>query len=149
MKLFPRICAVVLIVIGITGFCRAQTAYVSDMLILSLKEGPGRQYNTIKTLRSNTPIEIISTADRFLKIQTEEGDVGWVESQYVTKEIPKTLIIEQLNNKIAQLEGIGVDSQSAQNTEASQTTGVTAQLQNQPNSFQSDFTCSLFHGFRF
>ncbi len=117
----------------------AEKGYVSDMLILSLKEGPGRQYNTIKTLRSNTPIEIISTADRFLKIQTEEGDVGWVESQYVTKEIPKTLIIEQLNNKIAQLEGIGVDSQSAQNREASQTTGVTAQLQNKPNSFQSDF----------
>lgn len=117
----------------------AEKGYVSDMLILSLKEGPGRQYNTIKTLRSNTPIEIVSTADRFLKIQTEEGDVGWVESQYVTKEIPKTLIIEQLNNKIAQLEGRGVDSQSAQNTEASQITEVTAQLQNQPNSFQSDF----------
>lgn len=82
----------------------AETGYVSDMLILSLKEGPGRQFNTIKTLRSNTQVDILETTERFLKVQTLEGDVGWVESQYVTKELPKTLIIEELNKKIEQLE---------------------------------------------
>ncbi|MBF0572379.1 MAG: TIGR04211 family SH3 domain-containing protein [Desulfamplus sp.] len=83
----------------------AEIGYVSDMLILSLKEGPGRQYNTIKTLRSNMQVEIVETSDRFLKVKTEEGDIGWVESQYITKELPKALIIEQLNKRIEQLEG--------------------------------------------
>ncbi|MBF0228889.1 MAG: TIGR04211 family SH3 domain-containing protein [Desulfamplus sp.] len=83
----------------------AETGYISDMLILSLKEGPGRQYSTIKTLRSNTQVEIVETTERFLKVKTEEGDLGWVESQYITKELPKALIIEQLNKRIAQLEG--------------------------------------------
>ncbi|MBF0241149.1 MAG: TIGR04211 family SH3 domain-containing protein [Desulfamplus sp.] len=82
----------------------AETGYVSDMLILSLKEGPGRQFNTIKTLRSNTQLEILETTERYLKVQTLEGDVGWVESQYITKELPKALIIEELNKKIEQLE---------------------------------------------
>lgn len=92
----------------------AETGYVSDMLILSLKDGPGRQFNTIKTLRSNTPLEIIETTDRFLKVQTGEGDVGWVESQYITKELPKVLIIEQLNKRIAQLEGKNPDGETGQ-----------------------------------
>lgn len=83
----------------------AETGYVSDMLILSLKEGPGRQYNTLRTLRSNTPVEILEVTERFLKIKTEEEDIGWVESQYITKELPKAMIIEQLTAKIAQLEG--------------------------------------------
>ncbi|MBF0377375.1 MAG: TIGR04211 family SH3 domain-containing protein [Desulfamplus sp.] len=95
----------------------AETGYVSDMLILSLKEGPGRQYNTIKTLRSNMPVEIVETTERFLKVKTEEGDLGWVESQYITKELPKALIIEQLNKRIAQLEG------KEPNVEKSQTAG--------------------------
>ncbi|MBF0259626.1 MAG: TIGR04211 family SH3 domain-containing protein [Desulfamplus sp.] len=82
----------------------AETGYVSDMLILSIKEGPGRQYNTIKTLRSNTPVEILETKERFLKIKTEEGDIGWVESQYITHEIPKVILIKELTEKIALLE---------------------------------------------
>lgn len=88
----------------------AETGYVSDMLILSLKEGAGRQYNTIRTLRSNTPVEILETSDRFLKVKTEEGDVGWVESQYITRELPKTIIIEQLIKKIEILEQAKSDS---------------------------------------
>lgn len=83
----------------------AETGYVSDMLILSLKEGAGRQYNTLRTLRSNTAVEILETTDKFLKVKTEEGDIGWVESQYITHEVPKTIIIEQLTEKIALLEG--------------------------------------------
>jgi len=92
----------------------AETGYVSDMLILSLKEGPGREYNTLKTLRSNTPVEIIETTDRFLKVKTEEGDVGWVENQYITHELPKAIIIEQLTDKIALLEGRRPGSQTEQ-----------------------------------
>lgn len=88
----------------------AETGYVSDMLILSLKEGAGRQYNTIRTLRSNTPVEILETSDRFLKVKTEEGDVGWVESQYITRELPKAIIIEQLTKKIELLEQAKSDS---------------------------------------
>lgn len=90
----------------------AETGYVSDMLILSLKDGPGRQFNTIKTLRSDMPVDIIETTERFLKVKIEEGDIGWVESQYITKELPKALIIGQLNNKIAQLEGKNPTTQS-------------------------------------
>ncbi|MBF0203162.1 MAG: TIGR04211 family SH3 domain-containing protein [Desulfamplus sp.] len=93
----------------------AETGYVSDMLILSLKEKPGRQYNTIKTLRSNTPVEIVETTDRFLKVKTEEGDMGWVESQYITRELPKTIIIEQLTAKLESLQGKTPNSESEQN----------------------------------
>ncbi|MBF0303136.1 MAG: TIGR04211 family SH3 domain-containing protein [Desulfamplus sp.] len=106
------------------------------MLILSLKEGPGRQYTTTKTLRSNTKIEIIETADRFIKVRTEEGDIGWVESQYITKELPKAFIIEQLNKKIALLEGKNPNSELVEDVAAiSQIEDTTTQ----PAPSKSDF----------
>ncbi len=130
---------VAILIYSLTGTSSifAETGYVSDMLILSLKEGPGRQYNTIKTLRSNTPVQIIETTDRFLKIETEEGDIGWVEGQYITKELPKSIIIEQLNKKIAELEAKAPNSAYKELTIKSQTEDVTKQTVNQPVSSEN------------
>ncbi|MBF0468416.1 MAG: TIGR04211 family SH3 domain-containing protein [Desulfamplus sp.] len=117
----------------------AQTGYVSDMLILSLKEGPGRQYNTIKTLRSNTPVEILDTRERFLKIRTQEGDNGWVESQYITHEIPKTIIIQQLTEKIAQLEA------SSDNPEGTQKKSSESTIDNIDTDLKNDKEASYIN----
>ena len=78
----------------------AETGYVSDMLILSLREGPGRQYNILNTLRSNTAVEILEKQGNYFKVKTEPGDVGWVERRYITPEIPKTITIERLQKKM-------------------------------------------------
>lgn len=82
----------------------AETGYVSDMLILTMRQGPGNSYNVIQTLRSNTALEILEKGTTHYKVRTAQGDEGWVEKQYITTETPKTLIIERLNQKIADLE---------------------------------------------
>ncbi len=82
----------------------AETGYVSDMLILTMREGPGSNFNVIRTLRSNAPLEILEKGQTHFKVRTMEGDQGWVEKQYITMEKPKPMIIEELNGKIAALE---------------------------------------------
>lgn len=82
----------------------AETGYVSDMLILTMRQGPGSNYNVIQTLRSNTALEILEKGATHFKVRTVQGDVGWVEKQYITSETPKALIIERLNAKITDLE---------------------------------------------
>ncbi len=83
---------------------QAKTGYVTDMLILTVKEGPGNEYGIINTLRSNTKVDILNKSGNFYQIKTSEGDEGWVESQYITTELPKSIIIENLKAKIASLE---------------------------------------------
>ena len=104
MKLFPRICAVVLIIIGATAICHAQTAYVSDMLILTLRKGPGPSYPVISALKSDTPLTIIKESNGYLKVALSSGEQGWVDKKYVVTDPPKLIIIDRLKKENAVLE---------------------------------------------
>jgi SH3 domain protein len=86
--------------------CHAQNkiGYVSDMLLLSFREGPGNNFSIIKTLKSNTPVEVLEDQNGFLKVKIENDETGWVKKQYIIFSIPKTMEIKQLKNKIKGLE---------------------------------------------
>ena len=74
------------------GSTHADTRYVSDMLILTLREGQGSQYKAIRTLRTGTPIEVLEESARYFRVRTQEGEEGWVEKQYISPEEPKAVI---------------------------------------------------------
>ncbi|MFO7751062.1 MAG: TIGR04211 family SH3 domain-containing protein [Desulfobacteraceae bacterium] len=82
----------------------AETAYVSDMLILTLREGPGREHNVIKTLKSNDAVEILKEGDKYYNVRLSSGETGWVQKQYITFELPSTRIVARLKEKTARLE---------------------------------------------
>lgn len=91
------------------GIARAETQYVSDQLIITMREGQGNEYKIIKMLKTGTPLEVIEESEQYLKVRTESGNEGWVLKQYVTKEIPKPEIIaglkkerDRLNTRIEQ-----------------------------------------------
>ena len=104
MKLFPRICAVIIIIIGAAAICYAQTAYVSDMLILTLRKGPGSGYPVISALKSDTPLTIIKESNGYLKVELSSGEQGWVDKKYVVTDPPKSIIIDRLKKENAALE---------------------------------------------
>ncbi len=81
----------------------AETQYVSDQLIIMLREGMGNQYKIIKTLKAGTPLEIIEEDERYLKVRTKSGSEGWVLKQYITAEKPKPEIIAGLEKEIDRL----------------------------------------------
>jgi len=81
------------------GPAHADRRYVSDMLILTLRQGPGTEYETIRTLRTGTPIEVLEEGERYLRVRTEEGEEGWVAKQYITSETPKPVIIAGLEKE--------------------------------------------------
>ncbi len=103
-RLLTVICTFVLLT-GITvSFCQGQTAYVSDQLILTLREGPGTNHAVIKTLKSNTPLNILQEDKGFYKVSLDSGEQGWVDKKFIMFEPPKTLIIDRLNREKSDLE---------------------------------------------
>lgn len=82
------------------GIVYAETQYVSDQLVITLREGQGSEYKIIKMLKTGTPLEIIEESEQYLKVRIESGSEGWVLKQYVAKEIPKTIIIAGLEKEI-------------------------------------------------
>ncbi|MFO7886307.1 MAG: TIGR04211 family SH3 domain-containing protein [Desulfobacteraceae bacterium] len=82
----------------------AETAYVSDMLILTLREGPGRDYNVMKTLKSNDDVEIIEEREDYYHVLLKTGEKGWVQKQYISFELPDSIRVSRLEEKIQTLE---------------------------------------------
>lgn len=82
----------------------AETAYVSDMLILTLREGPGRDYNVIKTLKSNDEVDIVEESEKYYHVHLKSGEKGWVQKQYISFELPDAIRVSRLEEKIKALE---------------------------------------------
>jgi SH3 domain protein len=103
---------VLLILLSVSvGLAHADRRYVSDMLIITLREGQGSEYKKMGTLKTGTPVEVLEESGRYLRVRTQEGEEGWVDKQYISAELPKSLIIagfkqetERLGAKVEELE---------------------------------------------
>jgi SH3 domain protein len=78
----------------------AQTQYVTDQLVLFLREAPGNDSKVIRSLRTGMAAEVLEEQEAYVKIRTREGEEGWVGKQYLTSETPKSVTIAQLNEQI-------------------------------------------------
>jgi len=81
----------------------ADRRYVSDMLIITLRTGQGQEYKVIKTLKTDTPVEVLEESERYLRVRTDKGEEGWVAKQYISSEVPKSVIIEGLKKETSGL----------------------------------------------
>ena len=85
---------------GFHALCQAQTAYVSDMLVLTFRQGPGNDYPVIARLKSDTPLIVLGQEEKeFMKVELTSGEQGWVNKNFVVTELPKAIIIEQLKKE--------------------------------------------------
>ncbi len=99
---------VILLILGIilTGNIRsvfADTRYVSDMLVISVREGQNKDDPVLGYLKTAAPVQVLKEKDRYLMVRTENGLQGWVLKQYIVNEKPKSLIIDNLRNEINDL----------------------------------------------
>ena len=94
---------IIFLLVLFTGVASADTQYVSDELVITLREGMGSEFKIVRMLKTGAPLEVIEESELYLKVRTKSGLEGWVLKQYVTGEIPKTEIISGLEKKIDQL----------------------------------------------
>jgi len=81
----------------------ADRRYVSDILIITLRTGQGQEYKVIKTLKTDTPVEVLEESESYLRVRTDEGEEGWVAKQYISVEVPKPVIIGRLKKETSKL----------------------------------------------
>ena len=81
----------------------ADTRYVSDRLIISVRDGQNQNAAVLGYIETGAPLDILEEKEGLLRIRTEDGLEGWVRAQYIISEKPKVLIIENLKNEITAL----------------------------------------------
>ncbi|NIS60349.1 MAG: SH3 domain-containing protein, partial [Proteobacteria bacterium] len=99
MKLY--LCLIAVCLLWAQGNVLAETMYVTDRLHLSLRKGPDTGQPPVGLLPSDTKVEVLETEGNWAQVNLEDGRTGWVIKRYLVKDVPKSLIIEQLK---AQLE---------------------------------------------
>jgi len=95
--------SVAFIVSASTTSVFADTRYVSDRLIISIRDGQNQDAAVLGYIETGTPVDILEEKEDLLKIRTEDGIEGWVRAQYIVSEKPKVLVIEDLKNEIKAL----------------------------------------------
>ena len=102
LKLIPLFVLFILLSVSVRS-TYADRRYVSDMLIITLREGQGPEHKVIRTLKTDTPVEVLEESGRYLRVRTEEGEEGWVATQYISSEVPKATIIAGLKKEANRL----------------------------------------------
>ncbi|MBN1957471.1 MAG: TIGR04211 family SH3 domain-containing protein [Desulfuromonadales bacterium] len=103
MKSFSPLFLAVLLCTTLISPVAAETRYVSDLLVVTVRDQKGDQYKTLETILTATPVEILEEDKTYVKVRTPKGTEGYVRKQYITKELPKNLQIEQLQAEVLDL----------------------------------------------
>jgi SH3 domain protein len=96
--------SLMLVFSGMSAIGQSRIGYVTDQLILTFRQGPGPSYQVLKTLESDTRLTILDEEESYYKVRLSSGETGWVDKQFVTFDIPKTDIIEQMKKERAALQ---------------------------------------------
>lgn len=78
----------------------AETMFVTDHLYLSLRNAPNPEAPPLAALPSDTWVDVLETQGNWAKVMLEDGRTGWVMKRFLVKDLPKSLIIEQLQSQI-------------------------------------------------
>ncbi|MFW6387599.1 MAG: TIGR04211 family SH3 domain-containing protein, partial [Thermodesulfobacteriota bacterium] len=81
----------------------ADTRYVTDQLVITLREGAGNEYQVLRTLRTDTPMEVLEERGRYLRVRLDDGTEGYVLKQYISSKRPKSERIKELQAEIERL----------------------------------------------
>jgi SH3 domain protein len=129
----------VLIVLSVsfgTAPAIAETRYVSDLLIVSLREGQADDSPIIGYIRSDTPVDVIEENESFAYIKTPDNLTGWVKNKFLVSEKPKAILIEELKHRINDLEDKIILLQ--QNPETGGQPNLTAEFSSKIDALQED-----------
>jgi len=85
------------------GSVYADTRYVTDQLVISVRDGHNPSDIVLGYIKTATPVDVIEEIGDYSRIKTEDGLEGWVLTKYIVSEKPKALIIEDLKSEIQKL----------------------------------------------
>jgi len=113
MRFFVIIIALVITAFSPSGkAAAAETRYVSDQLVITLRQGKGADYKILKTLKTGTPVELLGDSGTYLKVRTADGTEGYVLSQYIMSDPPKALLVTNLKRENSELKNTKNNLQS-------------------------------------
>ena len=83
-----------------------ETQYISDMVLIPVRSGAGSEYSIVnRGLPSGTALLVVTVSEdgEWTEIETRGGTRGWIPSQYLQKNPPASLLINDLQGELEQV----------------------------------------------
>ena len=137
---------VLLLSLPIAGAFAQETQYISDMVLVPVRSGAGANYRIVnRGLPSGTALLVFSQSDdgEWAEIETRGGTRGWIPTQYLQKDPPAGLLINDLRLELEQVRGERdrvVSQLNQSSTEATEADETIIELQSTLDSTQAELT---------
>jgi SH3 domain protein len=143
MKLFTvKIVIWALGVWAVASAAAAETAYVSDVIRLSVRSAPSNDGKYVAVVESGQPLEIIKAGEEWTQIRLPNGTEGFLLSRYLTNQLPTKFRFDQLQEKnknlTSQVAGMTEENQRLKADNEKLAAALTAERQ-QSASLKSEF----------
>jgi uncharacterized protein YgiM (DUF1202 family) len=82
---------------------RAETAYVSDDLILGVYSEKNQQGTRLTTLHSGASVEVLARDGEFAQVSLGNDKLGWVKASFLTAREPAAVRVKALEAELARI----------------------------------------------
>ena len=111
-----------------TGSASAETVYVIDNLIITMRSGQSTQHQIIRTWPSSTRLEVLETGDKYSRVKGPGDTEGWVLNQYISPTPTAKIRLASAEKKLAQLEAENAQLKTEMNKVSGSEAGLSKQL---------------------
>ena len=128
------------------GVFAQETQYISDMVLVPVRSGAGANYRIVnRGLPSGTALLVVGQSEdgEWAEIETRGGTRGWIPTQYLQKDPPAGLLINDLRLELEQVRGERdrvVSQLNQSSSEASEADETIIELQSTLDSTQAELT---------
>lgn len=81
------------------GVCGAETLYVSDNLVITVRSGPSIEHRVIGSLETGDTVEVLERSGDWLRVAYGNERQGWVLARYVSEKAPNFMTVEKLTTE--------------------------------------------------
>ena len=89
------------VLLGMSATARAETLYVAERMLVSLRAEAADTAPEVKTVESGKPLEVLQRQDQFIQVRDPQGTVGWIEARYLSPDPPVRLQFAKLQEDLS------------------------------------------------
>ncbi len=97
MRIFGTI---LLLVAALPAISYAESAYVTDRLVVSIREGQGNEYPAIKSVASGAKLEVLQRLGGFALVRDTDNKEGWIAERYLVDSPPAHLQLKSVRRDL-------------------------------------------------
>ena len=127
---------------AVTATAAAETAYITDIMRLSIRSGPANEQKSVGVVESGQTVDVLKAGEEWTLIRMTNGTEGYLLSRYLTSQPPAKFRLDQLQEKnknlTGQVAGLTEENQRLKAESEKQATAIAAGQQ-QIASLKSEF----------